>query len=81
MVPRESLQAAYRRLGLHIGSAVFSRQHEDGSDAVDELAKLANEHGPTAVRLPLDRTLAPRRSSKELAGGIASGNPTEISRD
>jgi hypothetical protein len=29
---------------LHIGSAVFSRQHEDGSDAVDELAKLANEH-------------------------------------
>ena len=35
---------SYRRLGLHIGAAVFSRQHEIGSDAVDELAKLANEH-------------------------------------
>ena len=40
----ESKFESYRRLGLHIGSAVFSRQHEDGSDAVDELAKLANEH-------------------------------------
>jgi Patatin-like phospholipase len=40
----ESKFESYRRLGLYIGSAVFSRQHEDGSEAVDELAKLANEH-------------------------------------
>ena len=40
----ESKFESYRRLGLHIGSAVFSRQHEVGSEAVDELAKLANEH-------------------------------------
>ncbi len=40
----ESKFESYRRLGLHIGSAVFSRQHEYDSDAVDELAKLANEH-------------------------------------
>jgi hypothetical protein len=40
----ESKFESYRRLGLHIGSAVFSRQHEIGSEAVDELAKLANEH-------------------------------------
>ncbi|MGC2224895.1 MAG: patatin-like phospholipase family protein [Methylocella sp.] len=40
----ESKFESYRQLGLYIGSAVFSRQHEDGSEAVDELAKLANEH-------------------------------------
>jgi Patatin-like phospholipase len=40
----ESKFESYRRLGLHIGSAVFGRQHEDSLEAVDELVKLAAEH-------------------------------------
>ncbi|MGQ0445599.1 MAG: patatin-like phospholipase family protein [Beijerinckiaceae bacterium] len=40
----ESKFESYRRLGVHIGSAVFCRQHEDKSADELELAKLANEH-------------------------------------
>ncbi|MGH6840546.1 MAG: hypothetical protein ACREDV_00390, partial [Methylocella sp.] len=40
----ESKFESYRRLGFHIGSAVFCRQHEDKSADELELAKLANEH-------------------------------------
>lgn len=39
----ESQFECYRRLGFHIGMAVFPRQHEGSSDS-DEFAKLAKEH-------------------------------------